>query len=296
MPKIPHNAISDSTLQLGYIHGGVVMYRPGESLSERVLPDYELVLMIEGDVVYRCDGRDYPAPPGAVILARPGFRESYAWDPRRRTRHAYVHFSIDALPADWPAPERWPIVQVQPDPAIGPILRSVLQRLGGQSPLKPSACVTRLMTAAMTTFLQPRADTSSPWPTPRPAAVQRAIQWMQLVIDTHPGEKISLSDIAAAAAVTEKHLCKLFGKSLGLTPMRAFRMMRLQLSLALLSRSNLTIKEIAARCGFESPYHFSRVFSHRFGHSPSRVRTSLRRGGPPPPSPLPEDLMPRIFW
>lgn len=296
MSKIPHNQVLDSSLRLGHVHGGVVVYRPGERLPERTLPDHELVLIIEGDVTYRCGGQPHAAPPGTIILARPGFRESYRWDPRRRTRHAYLHFSIDHLPADWPAPATWPIVQALPDPAIGPILRSVLQRLSRRSPVEPSACVTRLVAAALAAFLQPRDATQSPWPTPRPAAVQRAIQRMQQAIDSQPCDTASLSDIAAAATVSEKHLCKLFRRSLGVTPMQAFRMMRLQLSLALLSRSNLTIKEIAARCGFESQYHFSRVFSHVFRQPPSRIRVSIQRGAPPPPSPLPEDLMPRIFW
>lgn len=296
MSKIPHNQVLDSPLRLGHVHGGVVVYRPGERLPERTLPDHELVLIIEGDVTYRCDGQPHAAPPGTIILARPGFRESYRWDPRRRTRHAYVHFSIDHLPDDWPDPAGWPVVQTQPDPAIGPILRSVLQRLSRRSPVEPSACVVRLIAAALAAFLQPWDAAQSPWPTARPAAVQRAIQWMQRLIDLHPNQKADLSRIASAAVVSEKHLCKLFRRSLDVTPMQAFRMMRLQLSLALLSRSNLTIKEIAARCGFESQYHFSRVFSHVFRQPPSRVRVSVQRGDPPPPSPLPEDLMPRIFW
>jgi len=57
MSEIPHCKVLDSSLRLGYVHGGVVVYRPGESLPERILPDYELVLVIEGDVVYRRDGR-----------------------------------------------------------------------------------------------------------------------------------------------------------------------------------------------------------------------------------------------
>ncbi len=297
MPEIPHRQDSPSPLRLGYVHGGVVVYRPGETLPKRTLPDYELVLIIDGEVTYCHGSRSYPAPPGTVILARPGFRESYRWDPRRRTRHAYVHFSIDAAPADWPAPSRWPVAQPTPDPAIGPILRSVLQRLSGRSPVRPTACVVRLMNAALTAFLQPDKTDSASWvDSPRPAAVQLAVRWMQNMIDLHPDRKAVLADIADAAAISEKHLCKLFHHSLGVTPMQAFRMMRLQLSLALLSRSNLTIKEIATRCGFESQYHFSRVFSNVFHHPPSLTRAMIQRGDPPPPSPLPEDLMPRIFW
>jgi hypothetical protein len=40
-------------LELKYIYGSVVHYRPGDKLAPRVLQDFELVLMIEGTANYR---------------------------------------------------------------------------------------------------------------------------------------------------------------------------------------------------------------------------------------------------
>ena len=72
--------MTPQNLILKYLYGGVVHYRPGESLMPRVLKDYELVLIIEGVATYRLEGREYLARPGSFILARPGFREAYQWD------------------------------------------------------------------------------------------------------------------------------------------------------------------------------------------------------------------------
>jgi AraC-like DNA-binding protein len=68
------------------------------------------------------------------------------------------------------------------------------------------------------------------------------------------------------------------------------------LALSLVARSNLNVKEIADRCGFEDPGYFSRMFARVFGCSPLKCRAHLRNGGQAPVSPLPVDITPRLFW
>lgn len=93
----------DRRLVLTYLHGGVVHYRPGETLGPRTLSDYEFVLILEGNVTYQANQRSHAAPPGSLLLARPGFEECYRWDPTGRTRHAFFHFQIQRMPDAWPA-------------------------------------------------------------------------------------------------------------------------------------------------------------------------------------------------
>lgn len=88
----------DNRLKLTFLHGGVMQYRAGEILKPRVMRDYELVLILEGNVTYQANQRNYAAPPGCVILARPGFQESYRWDPLGPTRHAFFHFRVERMP------------------------------------------------------------------------------------------------------------------------------------------------------------------------------------------------------
>jgi transcriptional regulator GlxA family with amidase domain len=130
----------------------------------------------------------------------------------------------------------------------------------------------------------------------RPQPVQRAIQWMRQMIDAEPERPLRLEKVAAAAGVTPKHLCRLFQRNVGSGPMTVNRLLRLQLALALLRRSNLTIKQISQRCGFASQFQFSHCFSQVFRHSPTAMRQNIMRGDILPSSPLPPDLMPRIHW
>lgn len=291
-------AASDRLL-LSYLHGGVVQYRAGESLGPRVLPDYELVLILEGDVTYIADEREYAAPPGSMLFTRPGFHETYRWDPDGPTRHGYFHFAVSQVPRCWPGFPGWPIVRRSPDPVLASLFRHVLNRIYRHPdwPTAPPAAIDCLVVETLLSlFLEEPGIEPTDHERDRPVQVNRAINLMRQMIDTDPHRRLSLRELAGASGVSGKHLCRSFQKSLGCSPVETYRLLRLQLAVALLSRSNLSVREIADRCGFEDPAYFSRCFSSVFGCAPSQVRERLRNGMLPPANPLPVDITPRLFW
>jgi len=286
-------------LQLGYLYGGAVQYQAGERLGPRVLSDHEFVLILEGNVTYQAERREYAAPPGTIILARPGLHEAYTWDKRGRTRHAFFHFGLDQVPADWPDAALWPVVRTQPDPVLPALFRHVMRRIY-QHPNWP-ACAPgtddcQVVETLMRLFLEEIATAESEFEHGRPAPVSRAIRYMREVIDEDPTRPVSLRQFSRVAGVNQKHLCRLFQHSLGHAPMQTHRLLRLQLALALLTRSNLSVKQISHRCGFDDPAYFSRCFRNVFRRSPRAVRHRVMQGLTPPPNPLPVDITPRLAW
>lgn len=299
VPRTPPAPPRSARLELAYLYGGIAVYRAGESLAPRRLTDHELVVIQEGSARYRADGREYRLRPGSAVLARPGFHESYEWDRRVRTRHAYVHFGIETLPRDWSAPERWPVVRESVAPAVVALLDEILARANWHPDWpsrRPPRADTRLVEALITLVLDPGLHTVDRVGLERPEPVQRALKWMREILDETPDREVTLVDLAQAGAVSTKHLCRIFGSSLGHAPMETYRLLRLQLAVALLARSNLRVQEIAQRCGFRDALYFSRCFAAAFGISPRATRERLRTGRPPPANPLPADLMPRLHW
>lgn len=285
--------------KLAYLHGGVVHYRAGDVLPERTLTDYEFVLILDGQIEYRLAGKRYPVSPGGVILARPGFREMYRWDPAALTRHAFFHFQVERWPADWPPQARWPVLRAQPDPVVGALFRSILARMAAHAEWpagSPGEQDNRLVAALVGAFLEPATYVLGPVAERFPQPVNEALSYMRRLLEDEPHRPVSLRDLARAAGVSGKHLCRLFQGSLRHPPLATLRLIKLQFALALLARSNLAVKEIADRCGFDNPLYFSRCFSRVYGMPPTEARHRLLRHEPPPPSPLPPDLTPRLFW
>lgn len=286
------------SLGLDYLYGGLVKYRAGESLALRTLSDYELILIIEGSVCYSKDGKSYNVPSGGVVLSRPGFKESCDWDLDGVTRHAYVHFQITSIPDDWPDQELWPIVINQPAKVVAGLFRYLLERVSNRSEwpsTAPGSNTCRLLECLLHILIEPNqegglAEAHIPDP------VSQALNMMRETLDERPTELLSLERLAQRSCTTEKHLCRLFKQSLGYSPMKTFSLLKLQLAMALLSRSDLSIKQLALRCGFENPLYFSRVFSQTYHASPSVMRRRMREGEPPPLSPLPPELTPRVYW
>ena len=288
-----------SHLVLKYLLGGVVRYRAGETLGPRDLPDYELVLIIDGNVHYITDDGDYVAAPGSILFTRPGFHEVYRWDPVGLTRHAYFHFDIAEVPSVWPEFTKWPVIRPRPEPVLAALFRSVLDRIclhrdwPATSP-GPLDCL--IVETLLSLFLEEPRIAVADFERDRPVQVGRTILFMRETIDTDAHRRLTLEDLAKAGGVSKKHLCRSFHSTLGYSPIRTYRLLCLQLSLSLLTRSNLTIREIADRCGFEDPAYFSRSFSRVFGFPPTKMREVVRGGALPPPNPLPVDLTPRLFW
>jgi len=293
-------ASSVARLRLRYLYGTVVAYRPGDELPPRVLEDYEIVLMLEGTASYRADGKMHKVPPDGIILARPGFREKYTWDAHRRTRHAYLHFDFAAPPRELPPTSRWPVVIPDPDPVAAPMIKHLLGRVAsrkgaGWPSLRAGPAEEALLAVLLRVLVEPHRGTGLLGPE-LPEQVQAGLAAMRDVLETDPCRPVSLDELAARASVTGKHLCRLFRGSLGHPPLATFRLLRLQLAMALLGRSDLSVKEIALRCGFDNPLYFTRIFTRVYGAPPTAVRARLRRGQAPPRSPLPPEITPRVHW
>ena len=264
--------------------GGVVAYPPGASFGPRRMADWEFVWLLEGDAEYRWDGQTAAAPEGAFVLCRPvlgSATDFFQWDRHRPTRHAFFHFQIAEPPPEWPD---WPLVrEAAADDLLPALFRHVLTWHGGGDGAQTRQAVGLLLAA----FLSgQRAAGSVTAPSHWPPAVEAAAAYLAGRLDADPAAPLTLADIAGAAFVTPEHLCRLFQTTLGLGPMETVRLARLDRAATLLVRSNYSAGEIAAQCGFASPFHFSRRFKDAYGLPPTDLRRRVQAGEMPPPPPL----------
>lgn len=94
-------------------------------------------------------------------------------------------------------------------------------------------------------------------------------------IHEHYQEKITLKDISAEVNICTSECCRFFKKHMRESLFDYLLNYRIEQSLALLSRGNSSITEIALQCGFSSPSYFSRVFREQMGYSPRQYQTAI---------------------
>ncbi|MCT4643670.1 MAG: helix-turn-helix transcriptional regulator, partial [Carboxylicivirga sp.] len=66
-----------------------------------------------------------------------------------------------------------------------------------------------------------------------------------------------------------------FKKYTGVSPGQYLLQLKIQMAKNLLSNSQLSVKEVSFKSGFESPYYFSRVFKKHTGHTPTEFKSQM---------------------
>jgi len=83
---------------------------------------------------------------------------------------------------------------------------------------------------------------------------------------------LTISEIADRLNVDQRHLETVFAALMGLTPRAVYKAIRLREARRLVELSNLSIAEIAMRCGYQNASAMTRAYRAEFGDPPRRHR------------------------
>jgi AraC family transcriptional regulator len=89
-------------------------------------------------------------------------------------------------------------------------------------------------------------------------------------------QPLPISELAALAGLSPFHFARAFKTSMGLAPASWIRLRRLTVGQRLLQDTTMSIADVAAAVGYDSPSRFSRAFRAMTGETPSQYR---RRAG-----------------
>lgn len=96
----------------------------------------------------------------------------------------------------------------------------------------------------------------------------RAIRLMERTLD----RPLSITALALRAGQSQRQLEVRFARALGISPGSYYLRLRLQTAQRLVSDTQLSVREVALRCGFDSLSSFSRAFKRQYGASPMTLR------------------------
>ena len=110
-----------------------------------------------------------------------------------------------------------------------------------------------------------------PKPIVRDARIARIVDYVNNTIS----EPMTVEGLADIACVTKSHLIKIFGKTLGETPLQYVIRKKIQHAQTLLLTTDMPVNAIAAKVGFRDTSYFIRLFKKNLGFTPNEYRQEL---------------------
>ncbi len=234
--------------------------------------------ILEGECTIAFDGQEWRLAGGALHLI-PGHRFA-----RRRTpgmRHRWINYNLEQLSADLhlgrlERPLSLPLAEYRPwVTAVGEAAR-----LGMEPPARVAEASAYAVAALEGCLLQVVAHIGARLGPPPGDYGGEVLRTALAYIERHYRRMPTLAEIARACERSPNHLHSVFSKAFGASPTVYARECRMRDAVHLLTATALQVQEVARRCGYEDPLHFSRVFSRYFGCSPLAVRQDPGRGTP----------------
>lgn len=105
--------------------------------------------------------------------------------------------------------------------------------------------------------------------------LEPVLSWMA----EHIAEDLRLERVARHVGMSPRTLARVFTKNLGLTPAKAVEQMRVETARSLLEQTDLSLSEVAAKCGFGDEQRMRRAFRRQLRVTPSETRARFGIGG-----------------
>ena len=270
---------------------GVMTYAPGMSHEIHNGDSYDFLLINHGVITYTVEQQPHVCTAGTAVLIQPWQQVHLQANPLEPVTAAFIRFAVSDIPADWPPPESWPIaMNLPPNDIIRPLFEyaaghaSKVKMNPSLPPTAPETAVKTILAAFVHGVLDREYATHRFYPEP----VHRVLDWICELMNSCPGKKVTLEDLAEIGRVSNKHLCRLFTAHLGLSPMEVLILYRLVESLKGIVAGQ-KLDALAHDLGFANSGNLSRRFKQAFGKSPMQMRVAMAKGYKPRIPRLPGD-------
>jgi transcriptional regulator GlxA family with amidase domain len=102
------------------------------------------------------------------------------------------------------------------------------------------------------------------------------VRSLQQWIAEHPGSDCSVEALARRAALSPRHLARVFAEGVGTTPARYVEQVRVEAARRRLEESADSIDQVASTCGFGTTETMRRAFVRHLGVPPAQYRARFR--------------------
>jgi AraC family L-rhamnose operon transcriptional activator RhaR len=241
---------------------------------------FEACYVIEGSGSYIEHDTEYPLGKGTSFLSVPG-----TWHQIRSHTGltlVYVAFEVDeertgpSCAEDYHrlAEQARPVIYGADAEPLGHLWETLISIFDDQKPVFPAL----LQHASTSLLLSVPALHGSyreeAWHHQADAAWDENSLFRQakLFIADNLSEELTLPRVAGHLHISPRHLTRLFQQHTNQTFVHYIQERRVQLAAQMLLNGDLSIKDIASQCGFQSVHYFTRIFTQKLGVSPAKFR------------------------
>ncbi|XID96258.1 helix-turn-helix domain-containing protein [Paenibacillaceae bacterium WGS1546] len=267
---------------------------PPVNITERVIFDYELMFVKEGECEVTVEGIRYHGKPGDLFLFKPNETHSIYLLHGKPLRQPHLHFDLVYRPDSPDVKVSYkPYAQLteQEKQWIRP---DVVSRMDDPLPnhirLNKPGAIEQLIHDIIFEF-----DRKFPYyeTTAKGLFIQlwvlllREIHWQRNAhlhfnrerldrvknyLSHHIDREATLDELADLAHMSKYYLCRLFKQAYGVTPIQYHVSVRVEKAKQMIQFTDQSLTQIADELGFQSIHAFSRTFRKHEGVSPSAYR------------------------
>lgn len=260
---------------LRYFAHGPVRWKNGMRCNTRT--NWEFYAVLDGECGLRFSDQQRPRfCQKTVWVFAPECSHAWASHPGQTYLRVSMHFGSVPYPLDEVARQNGGWLEKSLSDADIARLHSIAAELDPAfcqpNAVSPLIFQRRLIDLSLLLLEGRKLDTSAPALTDLAHfRTERAISWYLDRLGQHP----SVKQVADAIHVSSSHLRRLFWQSRRSGPKAVFHQLRLDKAKELMSRSSLTLEDVARLCGYSNASHLCRDWRQTHHFSPTTWRKKL---------------------
>jgi AraC-like DNA-binding protein len=239
----------------------------------RVLNEYQVHYITEGEGRYENRGGGYRIMPGSVLITKPGIWHRYRPGKNTGWIENYVgftgHIAHQILGRPW-FMTAGPVVNAglreEFIDTYEKIFHYILEEKPGYQQVIAGMIMKLLGFLVSMEKLKDFTD----------IRVEKIIQESRFWIRENVEAELDFQAFAEKNSISYSYFRKMFKKYTGVPPVKYHLDLKVLRAKEMLLHSDLSIKEISFELGFHSAYYFSRVFKAKHGSAPSEIRKTVQ--------------------
>lgn len=243
---------------------------PRHSYGPYVRNNYVIHVVISGKGILDYAGKRWEIRGGQMFVLFPGAEATYYADKNDPWYYCWLGFdgrSAGKIVESIGFSEQTPVLTLSDVSRIESEIRKMLEAreltLDGQ--LRRNAGMLKILSTMIRDSAERETADGSP-------NIYSYSEYAVRYINNHFSEKVRIQDLADHIGISRSYLVKLVKQETGMSPQEYLIETRMRRASDLLSRTNDSIRVVAAECGYDDALAFSKVFKSRFGLNPTEYR------------------------